>query len=252
MAFTLAQQTPLGSLPIELGKFLPYRYPLLTAAAVVGPGTSVGTIFHFLSAYDANEPHQHNMWAQLHGRITAGVGTVALYVLTSSDGIRWQKAAEGPFVMDNAVRPRMTELMPMICCFPYVAAIAVRTGAAGNPTYSAQIDLLSSAPLATIANDAGVSVDAADVTPAPTPSTSGTEIRGRADIVGALTLLAVVFPTAFPSANYNLQLTLEDVNGVGGTTIWATLRGAAGFTINVGAAPGGANIFRCHWRAILD
>ena len=92
---------------------------------------------------------------------------------------------------------------------------------------------------------------AAAIAGASTPS-------GRVDIVGAATSAAVVFAVPFPAfvggiPNYSVDLTAaEGTPGFTNVNCFATNIANTGFTANISAAPGGANIVTVNWMAEPD
>jgi hypothetical protein len=92
---------------------------------------------------------------------------------------------------------------------------------------------------------------AAAIAGASTPS-------GRVNIVGAATTAAVVFAAPFPPfiagvPNYSVVLTAaEGTVGFAMVNCWATNIANTGFTANISAAPGGANIVVVNWMAEPD
>jgi hypothetical protein len=76
---------------------------------------------------------------------------------------------------------------------------------------------------------------------------------GFADISAAATTSVVTFGVAEPTAAFGIQLTVMDLSGAPAANsriAYVTGRSTAGFTINLVAAPGGAESVRVHWMII--
>jgi len=85
-------------------------------------------------------------------------------------------------------------------------------------------------------------------------TTRANNLRGNLEIAAAALTGAVTFGTAEPDANYFILISVashSDATPVAGSTnVWATDKTVNGFTVNLDAAPGGADIVYIDWMII--
>ena len=248
--FNLAQQTVLGSQMIPLGREFSASANLLAVPALTVLAVN-GTVRRYKGNRNDDVPTADQLyWAHVHVNCTVGGAgdTVEVYVITSSDGVTWQKCGElpnGP--VGNSTR--VTEIIPLSCKLRYVAAVTRINGA---PTYSANVNLVSNAPMSLVVNEAGVAVDVNDLAPAAAggAGTTLTGLQGTIVITGIAVAGAVLFASAFADALYQVALAIDDTpSGVGLTTIGYDTKATTGFTVQLGAGPGGVDTYNIDWIA---
>lgn len=226
------------SSPAETGYAYQHTRNLNLVSTAQSDAEDVGTVY----ALEVESGNDNRVAAAFNGSITAGAGTLRMYLLTSHEGKKWQVVAVSS-TLDTNGRQEVFEIEEPTYLLKYVAATFEATGGA---SYRGSIGLVATSPLKLIDASAldGLVTPSLDLVVIPSGSTAERK-AGRAAVAIGDTTVAVVFDTPMTNANYTIALAQDTAVG-----IWYTAKTRTGFTAHIAAIQ--AAEVTIDWHATAD